>query len=338
LFDGFSATPTDKSGDRAWITSTSPAGGKAGTGTITFSRTALGAALGVELPPGTPATMYRVGFGLMRTILLADGRVITAEAVVGTDAWFGLGPEPTAPTTTVVAAPSIAVVDAGDERLPIYVGAGAAAVIVLGVLLLLVSRRRRRARGEEDALLVDDGGLDRVPWGRDDGLVTARATAEIEAIRATGTVSAITDTPPAPGSAIDPAATAPKVAAEPAEPTGSAVASPVAPFVDATAVRPEATEATEATEAKEPSEPVAAAETTAVHPEATETRPPTETGATTDATAAAPDASPVAELAERDPMAALAALDLQVSAFRTRLDDLEDESPGGPDGAPPAGS
>jgi hypothetical protein len=148
-------------------------------------------------------------------------------------------------------------------------------VIVLGVLLLLVSRRRRRRRASDEDALADDSGLDRVPWARDDGLVTARATAEIEAIRATGTVPAITDL-----------------------------------FAPTDADTETHTKAD--TEAEEP-------------PPAPEPTPETLADP-------APEA-PIAELAERDPMAALAALDLQVSAFRTRLDDLEDESGTSPDAA-----
>lgn len=173
LYDGFSPIPIDRSGDRSWLIDAPPAGE---AGALVLDRPAILAALGI-----TDDT--RVGLGISREIALDDGRVITAEGVLGTDAWLDLAPASALPevTTTVAAAAAPGDDTAAEEtRLPLLIGA-AVALVVLLLLVVLLRRTRRRSETGPD-LFAEPAKVDRMPWGSTDGGLIITTTHEFDAL------------------------------------------------------------------------------------------------------------------------------------------------------------
>ncbi len=346
LLDGFGIPPTDKSGDRSWVVAGFPAGQSTAAAMLLFDLPKMAAALGIELGAET------TGIGLSRTFVLADGRVVTVDTVLGTSKWFDLGPAPAVPVAdTTIPAQTDATVSSGPA--PGVLAAGVAGVLVLVLLgLLLVRRRGRRAaaaQAEAERAASDPitSGIDRVPWARDDGAVTARATAEIEQIKlATGAVPVI-------ATLADLAPADPEPAAEPGgggvagatdAPTGWPVggASPTGAFGSAGSSMPAVVVL-----AGEPARELAARERTppmgtpAVDdPVAVDADADADNAGAAGATAVgavpAPEGSadapdreddrpPAGPAAKVDPFAALAAFDLEVTALKDRLDQLDEE-------------
>ncbi len=223
LFDGFSPVPIDRTGDRSWLIS-APAPGEPGA--LVIDRAAALAAVGVT-------DSARVGLGVSREIALDDGRLITAEGVLGTDAWLDLAPVdalPQAATTLAPTAGETGPATNDESRLPLLIGAVVALVVLL--LLVVLVRRGRSSRSDGSARTRDSASsapdapvalrTDRMPWGSSDGGLITTSTHEFDAL-----IPA--DATPLPG----PAPTAPARAAAPmVPPTGSGVrilANPVPP-------------------------------------------------------------------------------------------------------------
>lgn len=140
LYDGFNATPIDRSGDRAWLRNGLTAGSPGAPVTVTFDLRAITSALALAAPDN-------IAFGLSRTFVLADGSVVTAAPVLGTSAWFNEPPKAattsTAPTGTSAAS--------SRDQLPLIIGAVIGVVVVFALLALLLARRRRSSGPEPEA-------------------------------------------------------------------------------------------------------------------------------------------------------------------------------------------
>jgi hypothetical protein len=204
LYDGNGAVPEDRSGDRSWVApGTTGVAAGSGAATLQFDLDAIARALGITIGDDT------TGIGLTRTFALADGRIVTADGVLATPRWFGLAapppttaaPAPAGPETATVA---VASPETSRGRVLVVAGVVLLALVALGVL---IARRRRRTTVGVAALppvgrapttssvaaVPAVGAGDRVPWHRDDGDITARGTAEIQAVRlrATGSVPVV---------------------------------------------------------------------------------------------------------------------------------------------------
>lgn len=143
LLDGYSVPPADRTDQPGWLIDGVTSGSAAGPATISFDLPALAAALGMELGPTTSA------FGVRRELVLADGRRVAADAVMGTLGWFDPGFVAATPAAPGGATAQVQDTEpTGDRRTIALVVAG---VAVLGALLVgvaLLVRRRRAVPGE----------------------------------------------------------------------------------------------------------------------------------------------------------------------------------------------
>jgi hypothetical protein len=146
LLDGFTVPPADKTGAGQWIVAGLPPGDPGSPTTLRFDLAGIAASLGITMTPSA------TGFGVRREFLLADGRRVVAEGVLGTAGWFG--PDAVAgldQPTTPTGAPLGPLVEEHDEpsKLPVVLAVtGASLVLFAMVLIVVVRRRRRRARGD----------------------------------------------------------------------------------------------------------------------------------------------------------------------------------------------
>jgi hypothetical protein len=147
LFDGLSMLPNDKSGDSSWLTAGLPAGDPGAPTTIQIDLAKAEQALGIDL------TGAASGIGIRREYVLANGRRVVAEGVLGTLAWF----DPNAlagisdSTATVDGAPLGPVADPETTSPWRALVAGVALalfLIALGVAIVVARRRRRAAVGD----------------------------------------------------------------------------------------------------------------------------------------------------------------------------------------------
>jgi len=341
LYDGFAPTPIDKSGDRSWLVSAPP---PREAGALVLDRAAIVTALGL------PDDGAGIALGISRSIVLEDGRFVTADGVLATDAWLDLAPASALPevTTTTVAPVEAPPAEAASEtRLPLLVAAGVGLVLLL---LLVVLLRRRSARRAEIADFASAAGAgpkqDRMPWGSSDGDLIITTTHEFDAL-----IPA--DATPLP---------APKPVDElavPAAPAGAGVrilASPVAPApsddpapaADAPAPTPEPVATADPVAPVEPAPAPVAGVAATGGPSALDAEPAWGTATPSDAVVdprpaaepapapnpadevdeAAddehrdPEPSPPADPGRVDPMAALSALDQDMDELRRRVAGL----------------
>ena len=330
LYDGFSPVPIDKSGDRSWLVA-APAPREAGA--LILDRAAIVTALGL------PDDGAGIALGVSRELALEDGRLVTAEGVLATDAWLDLAPASALPevtTTTVAAGGETQQVDeTRQDRLPLLIGAGVGIVVLLLLVVLLRRRSNRRAEIEHVAAAGGDGPKqDRMPWGSTDGDLIITTTHEFDAL-----IPA--DATPLPGPApVDPSPvpTAPAGSGVRilADPVGGAPAPEPAPPIPPAVVEPSPVEpAVPEPSAAEPSAPsaldrepawgtAAVAGTVASSGDATG-EPSSEVGPAVDADDEdEPDEPRPLDPGRVDPMAALSALDEDMAELRRRVASLGD--------------
>lgn len=153
LLDGFTVPPSDRTGRSEWVRTGLPQGDPGAPGQLQFDLQGISRALGIQM--STNAT----GFGLRREYVLADGRRVVAEAVLGTVSWLGAdqiagidqaaAPEPP-PVGPLVEADQT---DTATKILTIGGIAVGVLLVVLAAVIIVVRRRRRRARGDAADLL-----------------------------------------------------------------------------------------------------------------------------------------------------------------------------------------
>ncbi len=140
--------PRDASGDRSWLVSEEPADSEGGwVRSFTFDLPAIAEAL--DFPPVGDAT----AIGVKRTLVLADGSVLNADAVLATLDWYAaalVSQDPQTPPTTVATTADTA--ESDETGTPWFLIGGALALVV-AVLVAVVALVRRR-RGDE----LDFGG------------------------------------------------------------------------------------------------------------------------------------------------------------------------------------
>ena len=316
LFDGFSPVPIDRSGDRSWLIAAPEAGA---AGSLVLDRPAIMAALGLT----DDAT--RIGLGVGREVALDDGRLITAEGVLGTNAWLDLAPLSAIPEVTTTVATTAAAADdtaSVESRLPLLIGAGIGLVVLLLVVLVL-RRSQRRSRTGPDIFSAEPAKADRMPWGSTDGGLIITTTHEFDAL-----IPADATPLPAP-KPVDPATAVPTVrAGSGVRILGTAVGPPAEPApVDVAAAEP----AADLVDPPPRVEPLAAAAPLAMAVPS----PPGPVGADDDddddddrdddPDGGSDDAEPAGlEPGRVDPFAALSALDQDMAELRRRMAALGD--------------
>lgn len=336
LYDGNAPTPVDLSGDRAWIGQGLPTPSTA-SGEVVLDLKAISGLLGFTPDPA------RTAFGVSRSFTLADGRIVTAGPTLATLGWFesAAPPPATVPTET---APSAASAGSDESRTALLVGAGAAALVVVLVVVGVAVRRRRsgdidwiaRAAAEEGATPGPEDAFEPEPAA---GGVAADAGSSVAAAPVTAVAAGVAaatagEEPGGPGPATAEQPVVPTQ--EPVVPTQEPGVVPVAPAPTGSA-SPVTASAEVVAGAPAPAEP----EPTGPEPTGPAQPGPASTGPASgehlvkespvtgelqwaDVVEPTPPAEP------SDPLAALAALDDDLAALRSRL-GLDPDEPSAQD-------
>ena len=148
-FDGTTLPPTDRTGDASWLTTGLSPGDPATAGTMQIDLDGVARALGIELA-GTTS-----GIGIRRQFVLADGRQIVAEGVLGTLVWFDanaaadFGSNRSTPDGAPLG--PVADTDSSPSWIGRAIGGVLALLVLIAVVAAIVLRRRRRAAAGDAA-------------------------------------------------------------------------------------------------------------------------------------------------------------------------------------------
>lgn len=160
LLDGFSVPPADRTGSSEWVRSGPAKPDPGAPGRLSFDLR------GISLALGTPMSAGATGFGVRREFILADGRRVVAEAVLGTVGWFGADQIEgiDQPVTSPIEGPPLGPLteeEARDTGVLVTAAAlvGLVLLVVAAAVIIRVRRRRRSARGDAadqlDAIAVE---------------------------------------------------------------------------------------------------------------------------------------------------------------------------------------
>lgn len=204
LLDGFTVPPGDKTGTGTWIAAGLDKADPGAPVTVRFDLRGIAQGLGITMSPGA------TGFGLRRELVLADGRRVVAEAVLGTVAWFGADQIEGIEQPAALEAPPVGPLvndSAGDatSRVATIAGIAAAALLlVFGSLAIVVRRRRKKVRGDaadQLDLIAEETAQHRAVQREE-----RRATGPVPVVRAEPVRIAATKVPaPEPEPAAEPA-------------------------------------------------------------------------------------------------------------------------------------